>query len=239
MTGGAHDNYMSDIDGNYQFDIAKWRARMDEFDVPEIQAAVAQAVADGVILGNSVMDEPHNEGLPDDGGNTWGSPNLLTKAIVDSLCAYVKDIFPTLPVGVAHRHGVFFPEVHYGVCEFIMDQYSERLGDVDDYITDTLAWAEEGDGVGLVFSINILNGGTQDRDGDWDCPQSGPGTRSPNCWMTAEQVREYATKLGVHGCAMTMWRYDAEFSAVADNQQAFTEVAALLATRPRVPCTRP
>ena len=56
MTGGTHNNYKTDG----VFDMAKWRARMDTYNTPAIRAAVAAAVADGTIIGNSVMDEPHN-----------------------------------------------------------------------------------------------------------------------------------------------------------------------------------
>jgi hypothetical protein len=64
----------------------------------------------------------------------------MTKARVDELCAYVKGIFPTLPVGVGHDHSAFQPASPYGVCEFFMPQYAARKGSV------RLAGRRAGDG---------------------------------------------------------------------------------------------
>jgi hypothetical protein len=233
MTGGAHDNYLT----NGVFDRSKWNARMDDYNTAAIKTAVASAVADGVIIGNSVMDEPHVSGGGD--GNTWGPVGTMTKARVDSLCGYVKAIFPTLPVGVAHQHDKFEPTKSYRVCEFLLDQYSTRLGDV-------IAWREAGLALGardhhaILFSMNLLNGGTQDRDGTWDCRDQGGrlGQQAPSCQMTAAQVRDYGLALGPAGCGLLMWRYDDAFMAAADNQRAFSDVGANLATRPSKACRR-
>jgi hypothetical protein len=236
MTGGSHDNYMT----NGVFDMSKWKAKMDLYDTPEIHAAVEAGVADGTILGNSVMDEPNVSGLGD--GNTWGPAGTMTKAKVDDMCAYVKAKFPSLPVGVAHGHATFEPDNSYHVCEFIIDQYSNRMGDVNDYRDAGLALGQRDD-IAILFSMNILNGGIQaKKDGTWNCPLTttgGRGTYEPNCRMTPEQVSEYGKTLGAAGCAMTMWRYDDAFMADPDNQAAFDEVAALLRTKPRVACTKP
>ena len=58
MTGGAHDRYKT----GGVFDEAKWRGAMDAYNTPAIQTAIADGVADGTILGNSVMDEPQQSG---------------------------------------------------------------------------------------------------------------------------------------------------------------------------------
>jgi hypothetical protein len=235
MTGGSHDLYLTDG----VFDMAKWKAKMDTYRTAAIQSAVASAVADGTILGNSVMDEPHVHGLGD--GNTWGPVGTMTKARVDSMCGYVKAMFPTLPVGVVHQHNVFEPTKSYAVCEFIVDAYSSRLGDVTTFRDGGLALTTR-DGMGIIFSMNILNGGIQAaRDGLWNCPLTttgGRGTYEPNCRMTAAQVRDYGRALGPAGCAMLMWKYDSDFMANANNQQSFKDVAGLLATLPRKPCGR-
>jgi len=236
MTGGAHDLYLTDG----VFDMGKWKATMDTYRNSAIQAAVAGAVADGTILGNSVMDEPQVHGLGD--GNTWGPIGTMTKARVDSMCGYVKAMFPTMPIGVVHQHSAFEPTKSYQVCEFTVDAYSTRFGSVTSFRDDGLAMAAR-DHMGIIFSMNILNGGIQAaRDGLWTCPLAttgGRGTRDPNCRMTAAQVRDFGRVLGVAGCAMLMWKYDSDFMANSDNQQAFKDVAGLLATLPRKSCGRP
>jgi hypothetical protein len=238
MTGGSHDNYLSTIDGVYQFDMAKWKARMNTFNTAAIKTAVAGAIADGTIIGNSVMDEPHVWAAPGSDGNTWGPQGTMTKVRVDSLCAYVKSIFPSLPAGVVHRHDIFEPDKSYRVCEFIISQYSTRLGSVTAYRDGGLAMAQR-DGIAIAFSMNILNGGTQDRDGTWDCIGTGGlGTRTPNCQMTAQQLKDYGLVLGPSGCAFTLWQYDSDFMSRSDNQQSFRDLAGRLATAPAKACRK-
>jgi hypothetical protein len=235
LTGGAHANYLT----NGVFDLAKWQARMDAYNTPAIKEAIAAGVADRTIIGNSVMDEPHVSGGGVD-GNTWGPSGTMTKARVDSLCGYVKSIFPTLPAGVVHRHDIFEPDSSYRVCDFIVSQYASRLGSVVTFREGGLAMAER-NGIAIAFSINIINGGTEDRDGIWDCAgpgSNGVGQKKPRCRMTAEQVRDWGQILGSAGCAMMMWRYDEAFMSQPENQQAFKDVADRLATLPAKSCTR-
>jgi hypothetical protein len=235
LTGGAHWNYLT----GGSFDITKWEGTMGRYNTSDIKALVAAAVADGTILGASVMDEPNAHGLGD--GNTWGPSGTMTKARVDSMCGYVKAMFPTLPVGVAHQHGAFEPNKSYRVCDFIIDQYSSRAGEVTPFRDEGLALAKR-DGHAIIFSMNVLNGGIQAaRHGGWDCPvpeTGGRGNREPNCRMTAQQVRDYGLVLGPAGCGLMMWRYDADFMSNPENRQAFNDIAARLATLPAKPCRR-
>ncbi len=164
----------------------------------------------------------------------------MTKARVDSLCGVVKSLFPTLPVGVGHRHDVFEPTKSYRVCDFIMDQYSTRAGDVVAFRDAGLAMGQR-DGHAILFAMNVLNGGEQDKDGVYDCTSSGQGgvgTYSPNCRMTAQQVRDYGLALGPAGCGLLMWRYDEDYMSNPDNVQAFRDVAARLATLTARACKR-
>ncbi|MEO7476731.1 MAG: hypothetical protein ABIY46_15500, partial [Gemmatimonadales bacterium] len=212
MTGGAHAKYQS----NGVFDIGKWKARMDEFNTPAIQTAVAAAVADGTIIGTSVMDEPQNRSP----GKGWGPPGTMTKARVDELCAYVKTMFPTLPAGVVHDHNAFEPAKSYKTCDFIVTQYrwSKTKGDAAAFRDEALALGRR-DGIAIAFSLNILDGGLPKRRAA-ECPvpeTGGPGTAGPACRMTPAQVRDWALVLGPAGCALTMWRYDRDFMSNPDN----------------------
>jgi hypothetical protein len=231
MTGGSHDRYKT----NGVFDEAKWRAAVDGYGTPAIRAAIADGVADGTIIGNSVMDEPQQSGT---GSKSWGPAGTMTKARVDGLCGYVKQIFPTLPVGVGHDHAAFQPSNSYQVCEFFMAQYAARKGGVVAYRDAALAMADR-DGMVVLFSMNLLNGGVQDKSGAWDCPGTGGlGDRSPNCRMTAAQVRDFGKTLGQAGCAMLSWKFDKDFVAKVENQEAFSDIAITLSRLPRIRCSR-
>jgi hypothetical protein len=240
MTGGSHFNYMTPPDYSGSFDRAKWNAKMDTYNTAAIRDAVAKGVADGTIVGNSVMDEPHVCGGENGGGNTWGPCGTMTKAEVDSMCGYVKKYFPTLPVGVAHHHKEFQPSISYKVCDFVITQYSNRLGSVTDWRKSALDYGVR-DRIKMLFSMNIINGGIQavrDAAHTWYCSPTttgGRGNRYPNCQMTADQVRTYAKTLGPYGCVMNMWRYDLEFMSKTDVQDAFDDVQAYLKTVPN-PC---
>jgi hypothetical protein len=240
LTGGPHSDYMSVINGVSQFDEAKWRAKLDTYNTAAIRQGVAQAVADGVIIGNSVMDEPYVAGGANGGGNTWGPKGTMTKGKVDRLCAYVKESFPTLPVGVAHQHDAFEQDKSYSVCDFIIDQYDYRRGDVRAFRDAGLAMAQR-DGHAIMFGINILDGGVQDKDGTYDCTgagQGGKGTYAPNCRMTPDEVRDWGLLLGKAGCGLYMWRYDDRFLANADNQLALKDLAVGLGAMPTKSCRR-
>ena len=180
------------------------------------------------------MDEPQQSGTT---SKDWGPPGTLTKARVDQLCGYVKAIFPTLPVGVGHDHNAFEPGNSYAVCEFFMPQYAARKGSVTAWRDGALTLARR-DELAVVFSMNLLNGGVQDRTGAWDCPGTGGlGDRSPNCRMTPDQVRDFGLTLGTAGCAMLSWKYDATFAAKPENQESFSAIAIALATLPRPRCS--
>jgi hypothetical protein len=224
MTGGSHSNYLT----NGVFDLAKWQAKMNTFNTSAIKAAVAAGVADGTIIGNSVMDEPNHF--------TWGPVGTMTKAEVDQMAAYAKAMFPTLAMGVSQKHNSFEPTKSYSVIDFINDQYELREGDVTKFRDDGLALARR-DGHAVIFSINLLDGGTIVP----GCPipeTGGTGTYSNRCRVTPAQLEAWATVLGPAGCALTMWRYDTAFMSVVENQRAFQKIAALLAPLPRKACRR-
>jgi hypothetical protein len=229
MTGGEHLNYIT----NGKFDLAKWTARMDQYKTIEIKNAVAAGVADGTIIGNSVMDEPEFR--------SWGG--AMTKPLLDDMARYVKGIFPTLPVGVNHGPDGYYlwrPEERYRVIDYVVNQYNWWItsGDIAAWRDKVLAQARL-DGVTPAFSLNIINGGVQDRDGTWDCIGTGGlGLRTPNCRMSANQLRNWGTTLGTAGCMLLMWKYDAAYMSNPLNAQAFKDVAARLASVPGRSCKR-
>jgi hypothetical protein len=200
MTGGSHENYKT----GGVFDLAKWKAKMDEFDTDSIRDAVADAVEDGIVVGASVLDEPNHA--------SWGPEGTFDKAKVDALAAYVKGIFPTLPVGygIGPRGYLWRPDERYEVIDYIYNQYNWWIppaGNAAAWRDNVLEQAEL-DGVNVVFGLNILDGGIHVFDGGWTCPPTttgGQGTYAPACAMTAAQVEEWGSILGVAGLGLSMW----------------------------------
>jgi hypothetical protein len=230
MTGGDHDAYKSVINGVYQFDMAKWKAKMDTYNTPAIKSAVAGAVSDGTVMGNIVMDEPQNTS-PD---NTWGPAGTLNKARVDSMAEYVRAIFPTMLIGVTQDYSVW-PDQSYKKLDFTISQYRWSKGEINAYRDGALALSAR-DGHAIIFSLNILDGGFRIS----GCPvpeTGGVGTSGLNCRMTPQQVRDYARVLAT-GCALLMWRYDADYMASRENQAAFQDVLSMLSSVPQKSCRR-
>jgi hypothetical protein len=234
LTGGSHELYLT----NGTFDPAKWAARLQTFNSGELRNAVASAVADGVIVGGVVMDEPNVSGLGD--GNSWGVPGTMTKARVDSLCMLQKAVFPTLPAGVQHIW-TWEQTKGYKVCDFLNTQWGDRQGAPVAFRDAAVAMATR-DGHALILAFNLLNGGPQDKDGVWDCTgpgQAGTGTFSPNCRMAAATITAVGQLFAGSGiCALVTWRYDGAAMSRADNQAAFTAVRDSAGRVPRKACRR-
>ena len=56
--------------------------------------------------------------------------------------------------------------------------------------------------------------------------------------MSPDQVRDWGRLLGPAGCALVMWQYDNAFMSQTENQRAFADLAAQLATMPAKACRR-
>jgi hypothetical protein len=222
LAGGAHAAVMT----GDKFDLTKWKKIVDGFNTAEIRNAIASAVADQILLGNSLLDEPPN---PSWGGN-------LTRPMLDEMASHALRYFPTLPMGVNFgglQAANWRPDERFRVVGYTVNQYNAWAtnGNIALFRDKVLARAKL-DGVTPVFSMNLLDGGVQDKDGIWDCKgagQAGQGTKAPKCRMPAAMVRAVGTQLGPAGAALLLWKYDDAFMRNAENQQAFRDIAAALA----------
>jgi len=230
MTGGNANDFKT----NGKFDVNKWKSQMSKFNTATIRNAVAQAVSDGIVIGNTMMDEPETV--------KWGGN--VTKALLDQMAVYAKGIFPTLPQGVnvgPPAYKIWQTTARFTKVDWVRYQYSWWVteGNVAQWRDIVLDQARK-DGVQPAFSLNILDGGTKDKSGAWDCPGLGKGTYAPNCNMTADQVRSWGRTLAAAGgCAMMMWRYDNAYITKSANQDAFRDVASATASAARKSCKRP
>jgi hypothetical protein len=225
LTGGTHHNYMT----NGVFDLAKWEAKMDTYNTPAIKQAIAVGVADGTIIGNSVMDEPANVTK----SNNWGPAGTMTKARVDQLCGYVKAMFPTLPTGVVHDYRVLEPEKNYQQCDFIVSQYRLAKQPVQEYRDGALAFGRRSN-IAIAFSLNVLHGGTPGT----ACEKYADDPTGNLCPMTGDQIRSFGMMLGSAGCSLSMWRYERAYYDQPQIQAAVKAVTDSLAKVPRRSCTR-
>jgi hypothetical protein len=158
------------------------------------------------------------------------------------MAAYAKSMFPTLPMGVNHGGGghKWRTWERFQKVDYAMNNYTWRMGDAAAWRNAVLA-QDARDGVKTAFSLNILGGGVQDKDGYWNCTsagQAGRGPYAPTCRMTPDQVRTWGRLIGPSGCALAMWTYDYAYITKSDNQSAFKDVASTMASKPRPSCRR-
>jgi hypothetical protein len=228
MTGGNANDYKT----NGKFDLAKWKRRMNGFNTSAIRNAVANGVSDGTVVGNTMMDEPETV--------RWGGN--VSKSVLDNMAAYAKGMFPSLPVGV----NIGPPGYRWRASErfhrldWVRYQYSWLVtkGDVGAWRSAVLNQAQK-DGVTAAFSLNVLDGGTKDTKGSWDCPGTHRGTYNRNCWMSPDQVRTFGRAIGPSGCFLLMWTYTDAFMLKSGNRDAFGDVASVMKTKSRRSCRRP
>jgi hypothetical protein len=265
--GGGRCNYLTPVcDANgkpvagSKFDMAKWMAAMRRYDTPELRALVAKAVKDRVLIGNSTIDEPHNNGGPGNEQNSWGPTGTLNTARVDSLCAESKRIFPTLPAGVFQNWSVTaaggeWAGQKYKVCDFASSQYRTSKGTLADYRSGALAeWKRQG--IAGSFAFNPRDGGTPakkltgqkgwpagawkpDAPGDCASTTGGRGSYFPNCQMTPEQFFQSGIQLIPYGCFGTGFRYTPAMFAQAAYRLKAKQLTDSLKVLPRTSCSRP
>jgi hypothetical protein len=129
----------------------------------------------------------------------------------------------------------------------VTSQYRYAKGPLTEYRDGALALCAR-DRHACAFALNVLNGGTpvkkvpgQTDYASGDCPLTttgGRGTYFPNCRMTPLQVLEAGRVLGSAGCFLTGFRYDSTFMSKPENQKAFGDIVATLATLPAASCIR-
>ena len=229
MTDGGSSDYMS----SGKFDMTKWKNKMNTFNTSTIRNAVAAAVSDGTVIGNQLIDEPETA--------RWNGS--VSKATIDAMATYARNIFPTLPMGinVGPPGYKWRSSEQFQKLDFVRYQYSWYIteGNVASW-RDAVLQRASVDHVTPAFSVNILDGGVPDKSGSWDCPGTGGvGTYGNKCRMTADQLRSWGKALVGAGCYLTMWRYDGTFMSKSANQDAFKALASAASSLSRRSCKRP
>lgn len=230
VAGGSHQQYK--VGG--KFDDSTWARTVDAYGTPAIKAAIAAAVADGTIIGASVMDEPQQEDKPGNDNKSWGPHGWMTKARVDRLCAYVKKTHPTLPTGVVHDQGVFEPTVNYAKCDFIATQYRLSKASVTAFRDEAMTFCKRSK-IACIMMFNSLHGGAPSKTCEKYGDDNPAGTLCP---PTPAQVFDWAITLGSVGCALITWRYEAALFTQPDYAKQFKRAVDSLAQLPRRPCVR-
>lgn len=273
LTSGSHSRLTSPGLGNYTsanlgFNLDFWKhgdpdipgTGMDIYDTPQVIDAVEQAIEDGVILGLDMIDEPQ---AADWGGN-------ITKVMLNDMALYLKGIFPSASAGATvrsdYKQGASgnpnYTDLDFIVCQWIQGFELGSNGKTVQEWRDARLVDAHTNGVKLVFSINVLNGGST-ASGVSSCPAPTGGYSpvrpanepNPRCSMGttnwpsgsglfpepapggqlyyyASELMKPHTTLGYKAIALQQWEYEAAYFARVPMRAAFATLAAEMAARP-------
>jgi hypothetical protein len=223
MTGGGHGQYLTDParptyacpnngEAGCRFDFAKWKLVQNRFNTTAIKSAVAAAVTDSTIPFSNLMDEPNH--------SSWGG--VMTHALLDSMSAYSKGIFPTLKTGVAVTF-TWQSDQRYQNVDVLISQYSFSSDTLVARYRDNAVASAQNQNIGLMFSLNLLDGG---------------GRTFGTAQMSAAQVQNFGNVLVLapYSCGLLMWTWNDTYMANSANKTSFNNVAATAAGRPAKVC---
>ncbi len=148
-------------------------------------------INDSTIIAHLLFDEPQ------DPSNWDGNP--VPYELIDSAAGVSKRLFPKLPVCVGGPPSFLIGGAPYRNLDLAFAQYTIKYGNIDNWYSNEVDKAKEG-GIGLIFSLNVLSGGT---------------SQQP---MTSEQLLLFGSKLmkEPYAKALLMWKWDSAYFSQPD-----------------------
>ncbi len=214
---GSRSNYRNS-DGS--FSLTKWKNRVAAYKAVNLDSYIK----DGTLAGHYLIDEPN------DGSNWDGDP--ISYSTIEAAAKYSKGIWPGLTTVVrvvpTWLRGASFS---WQYLDAAWAQYSARKGDVADY-RDTQVAAAKAEGLGLVFSMNVLDGGNGSS--GWRGTKSGKYNMSPS-----ELSRYGKTLIGAsYACAFLMWRYSDTYLSRSGVMTSMRSLSSAAKDRSNTACRR-
>ena len=215
LSGGSA-SHVKNADGTFNF--TKWKAVVDRFRT----FGLAPFIADGTIIGHYLIDEPNM-------AHRWGG-KVVPQATIEAMAKYSKQIWPSMTtlVRVVPTWLASAP-VTYTYLDAGWAQYTAVKGDVTKFAISEVA-AAKSKGLGLVMSMNVLNGGNG---------SSGiRGTESGKYSMSASELRTYGTALlnQSYTCAFYSWMYSSTYYGRSDIKSAMADLSAKARAHTKTSC---
>lgn len=223
LTGGG----ACTLDAAARFDIARWRVCFDRYALPNLAAITANAAHVIIYL----LDEPNHP-------SRWGE-EAITPTMIEEMAAYSKSRFPGIPTVVRaapdwlRGHGRPFVAL-----DLTWAAYAARRGDVATYRTSMIAGAHA-IGLGLVFSLNAIDGGPTDpSDPLFEGFQGSVEGGRQFYAMGPRALKAYGEALVTGGCALLLWQYREVYSTHRDIVPVLDGLARLASQQPTRPCRK-
>ncbi|MEO7138387.1 MAG: hypothetical protein ABI037_11775 [Gemmatimonadales bacterium] len=204
LSGGSQ-SHVKNADGTFSF--TKWKEVVDRFRAVNL----APYITDGTIVGHYLIDEPNM-------AHRWGG-KIIPQSTIEAMAKYSKQIWPTMPtiVRVVPTWLAAAP-ITYTYLDAGWAQYTAVKGDPTKWVTAEVT-AAKAKGLGLVVSLNVLDGGNG---------SSGiPGVTSGKYSMSASELRSYGTALlnQSYTCAFYQWMYNSTYFGRSDIKSAMSEIS--------------
>ena len=222
---GPGDGY-SHPDGT--FSLEAWKARIDTYRDVDFSPYVVE----GLVLAHFLIDEPRAP-------NTWGG-RPVSRADIEEMARYSKSIWPTLPTAVRVAPSWLLEgDTTYQHLDIAWAQWQGPPGGPESGLTPeefrdrNVAYAKQL-GLGLVFGMNLLDGG----DGSSGI-QRDPA--HPEWWqMSGGEVMKVGTVLAEtpYACALLSWKYEPAFEAQPEIGGALDSVGRVAGARGGTSCLR-
>ena len=203
-------------DGSFSLD--KFKQRLAAFKGLNLDSYIA----DGTLAGHQMIDEPSDK-------SNWGG-RPMSYSQVEAAAKASKAIWPKLPTVVrtvpTWLKGASF---HWTYLDAAWAQYSARKGDVYRY-RDVEVSAAKGEGLGLVWGLNVIDGG--------DGSSGRRGTSSGKYNMSASELKKYGKALlyAPRTCGFLMWMYDGTYLGRSGVMDAMRSLSSTAKSRPAQRC---
>jgi hypothetical protein len=197
------DNNSQNADGT--FNLARWKSMVDRFK----DINFSSYIADGTLLGHYLLDEPHFQ-------SKWGG-TIVPQSIVEEMAQYSKQLWPAMTTMISSPpRWLTEAGVNYSYLDAAFAQFEWNYGST--WIGKEVA-AAKAKGLGLVVSLNLLDGG--------DGTSGIPGTYGGRWAMSASEVRSYGSAMLAESyiCGFTMWKYTPEYYSRPDMQSAMADLS--------------
>ena len=203
---------------NGTFSLTKWKAGMDRY----ARVNLNSYITDGTIAGHMLVQNPANAGA-------WGGQRI-SYATLEQMAQYSRQRWPGLTTIVQESASWLaanpsaWQSLDAGVSVF-----TAEYGDAGAWINGQASAAAKAK-LGLMVSMNVLNGGTR--------TSRLPGTTQGKYAMSATQLQTWGSTLVANSrvCGMLLSRYEERYFGRSDVRSALRAVAARAGARAGSSC---
>jgi hypothetical protein len=189
------------------FSLTKWKAAVDGY----AGVNISSFVSDGTIAGHLLVQNPQDAGA-------WGGREI-SYATLEEMARYSRQRWPALPT-IAHAIPSWLAAkpTAWQYLDASSVTYSGSAGDAGTWVGKQASEAGRAR-LGLLISMNVLNGGTS--------ASPIPGTTPGKYAMSASQLQNWGSALVAQSqvCGLMMARYDETYFGRSDVKQAVATVA--------------